>query len=180
LYLTGRAQSPCLEKQGGRLYHSLQSRLGDAHGTREETSRCSGRLHRRPPHVGTEPHGSSPPPLHRLGRRPVTGEVDLLEEEVPLPREGHVPIVQREVPRLSQKSVRKKGALIRRGRVHGLLAQALREGVGGLCKASLQRARERPRLPREVYPPDRHYQPSHHRRGEWQGLLLMEGLCRWQ
>src|SRR5208337_590428 len=53
----------------------------------------------------------------------------LRNKEVPLPREGHVPIVQREVPRLSQESVREKGTLIRRGRVHGLLAQALREGV---------------------------------------------------
>ena len=99
LYLTGRDQSPCLEKQRGRLQHLVQGGLRDAHGTREETSQCEDWLHRRPSHVGTEPHGPSSPPLHRLGRRPVTGEVDLLEKEVPLPREDHVLVVQRQVPR---------------------------------------------------------------------------------
>ena len=46
------------------------------------------------------------PPLHRLGRWPVSREVDLLEEEVPLPREGDVPVVQGEVSRFPEESPR--------------------------------------------------------------------------
>jgi hypothetical protein len=89
--------------------------------------------------VGAEPHGPSPPPLHRLGRRPVAGEVDLLEKGVPLPREGHIPALSREVPRLSQKSLREKEPPVRWRGLLGFVKRPLRKGVGGLFQASLQR-----------------------------------------
>ncbi len=135
----------------------------------------------RSPHVGAEPHGPSPPPLHRLGRRIVRGKVDLLEEEVPLPREGHVPALQGKVPLLSEKGLR-GGAIFR------VLGRTSRPFLNALyAKEWVVYAKPPFNGPETVLGYLGRYTHriaiTNHRiigMEEWQGLLLLEGLCRRQ